>query len=76
LANSYPYPNLKELYPHLENDKDREEKFVVNVCNDRLRPNIENLLVPQLLKDLIKRCWDADPAKRPTTSEIWNILYE
>ena len=75
LANSYPYPNLKELYPHPESDKEREEKFAVNVCSG-LRPNIENLPVPQLLKDLIKKCWDADPAKRPTTSEIWNILYE
>jgi hypothetical protein len=32
--------------------------------------------LPQLLKDLISSCWDADPANRPTTSEIWNTLYD
>jgi serine/threonine protein kinase len=39
------------------------------------RPNLEETLAAQLLKDLIKRCWDIDPKKRPTTREIEKNLW-
>jgi len=45
LANSYPYADLK-----LD-----DTKLALAVCKG-LRPKIEELPIPQLLKDLIKRC--------------------
>jgi serine/threonine protein kinase len=42
-TNSYPYPKMDDMILTLE------------VC-DKLRPNIDKFLLPQLLKDLIKRC--------------------
>lgn len=59
LANAYPYPELDGL--------------TLKICNG-LRPNIDKVPMPQLLKDLVKSCWDADPAKRPTAHELSKIL--
>ncbi|KLL05388.1 MAG: hypothetical protein MRERV_1c064 [Mycoplasmataceae bacterium RV_VA103A] len=60
-ANSYPYPELDNL--------------ALKICLEGLRPNIDEVKIPQLLKDLIKRCWDADPEKRPSARELWSIIY-
>jgi serine/threonine protein kinase len=43
LANAYPYPKMDEL------------ELSLKVCQG-LRPNIDKVPIPQLLKDLIKRC--------------------
>lgn len=59
LANSYPYYDLSL----------NDNVLASKICQG-LRPNIDNLKIPQLLKDLIKRCWDADPEQRPTTSVL------
>jgi len=40
-----------------------------------LRPNLEEVLAAQLLKDLIRKCWNADPNKRPTAREIEKVLW-
>jgi len=64
LANSYPYPNLKDLYPHLKSDTDLEQAFIMDVCQG-LRPKIEELKIPQRLKEYLKMCWIADPKMRP-----------
>jgi len=45
LANSYPY------YEHVE-----DKLLSLRIIQDGLRPNIDKLPIPQLLKDLIKRC--------------------
>jgi len=39
-----------------------------------LRPNVDEIPIPQLLKELIKRCWDADPTKRPSSQELYKTL--
>ncbi|KLL05028.1 MAG: hypothetical protein MRERV_7c083 [Mycoplasmataceae bacterium RV_VA103A] len=75
LANAYPYPDLKTLYPNLESEGERELQFAMDVCSG-LRPNIEKLELPQLLKDLIKRCWDTNPEKRPTADQLYFILLD
>lgn len=41
-----------------------------------MRPNLNDIPIPQLLKDLISRCWDADPNLRPTFNKLNKILDE
>ncbi|KLL04537.1 MAG: hypothetical protein MRERV_19c025 [Mycoplasmataceae bacterium RV_VA103A] len=61
LANAYPYPKMDDL------------ELSLKVCRG-YRPDIDKVPIPQLLKDLIKRCWDADPEKRPNAWELWTII--
>ncbi|PKC74633.1 hypothetical protein RhiirA1_449704, partial [Rhizophagus irregularis] len=35
-----------------------------------------NYKIPQLILNIIKQCWDADPLKRPKAKEIKDLLYE
>jgi serine/threonine protein kinase len=39
-----------------------------------LRPNLDEVAMPQLLKDLVRKCWDADPSKRPIASVVKDVL--
>ncbi|CAG8736625.1 18892_t:CDS:2, partial [Gigaspora rosea] len=47
------------------------DKFIRNddICNG-LRPNLDVVCVPQLLKTLIIKCWDDNPTLRPEAQEI------
>jgi len=56
LANSYPYGDLKDLYPNLESEGERDNAFARDVICNGLRPDIDKVSIPQLLKDLIKSC--------------------
>lgn len=38
------------------------------------RPQFQ-IKIPQLLEDLIKRCWNADPKQRPSAYELYGILF-
>lgn len=51
-----------------------DEFLAVKIC-EGLRPNIDEITAPQLLKDLIGRCWNADPSLRPKISEIIEISF-
>ncbi|CAG8714207.1 12807_t:CDS:2, partial [Racocetra fulgida] len=65
LANSYPYPPMDET------------ELVLKVCDKEkpLRPNIDELkIIPQILKNLIKKCWDSDPLKRPSAEWLKNFF--
>lgn len=62
LTNSYPYPVLDNM-------------FTLAVCNG-LRPNLDSVKAPEVLKDLISKCWDADPLRRPTANEVWQSLWD
>jgi serine/threonine protein kinase len=57
LAQAYPYP------------KTDDTELSLKVCQGH-RPNIDKIPLPQEVKDLIKRCWDADPKKRPSSHEL------
>src|SRR5579863_2422351 len=37
-----------------------------------LRPNINNDM-PQFYRDLMQKCWHADPTQRPTAYDIWEL---
>ncbi|CAH1757581.1 15537_t:CDS:2 [Entrophospora sp. SA101] len=50
-----------------------EMELTLKICQG-YRPNINELKIPQLLKDLIKKCWDAEPEKRPTAGEVEGII--
>ncbi|RIB06807.1 kinase-like domain-containing protein, partial [Gigaspora rosea] len=49
-------------------DKNHDLCFLTEACNG-LRPTIAKDM-PEYYVDLMKRCWNNDPAKRPMASEI------
>ncbi|RGB27009.1 kinase-like domain-containing protein [Rhizophagus diaphanus] len=51
------------------------DKFLaISICQG-LRPK-SNYKIPQLILNIIKQCWDADPLKRPKANELQNKLYK
>jgi len=56
-----PYYNI----PH-------DEKLVISIC-DGHKPEILNE-IPQLLKDLMEKCWNTNPLNRPTAEELKSQL--
>jgi serine/threonine protein kinase len=51
------------------------DKFLaINICQG-LRPK-SDYKIPQLILDIIKQCWDADPSKRPKANELYELIYE
>ncbi|RGB26465.1 kinase-like domain-containing protein [Rhizophagus diaphanus] len=47
--------------------------LAISICQG-LRPE-SNYKIPQLILDIIKQCWDADPLKRPKAKELSKLLY-
>ncbi|RGB39889.1 kinase-like domain-containing protein [Rhizophagus diaphanus] len=44
----------------------------ISICQG-LRPK-SNYKIPQLILDIIKQCWDANPLKRPKANELYKLL--
>ena len=59
---------MANAYPYYDSSLD-EMELILAIC-DGLRPNINELKIPQVCKDLMKKCWNADPNKRPTAKEL------
>src|ERR1700728_3897009 len=53
-------------------DIDHDENLAARICQG-LRPN-SNYKIPQLILDIIKQCWDADPLKRPKAEELHKLF--
>ena len=51
-----------------------DEFLAAKICQG-LRPN-SNYKIPQLISDIIKQCWDADPLKRPKAEELYELLQD
>ncbi|CAI2168507.1 18545_t:CDS:1 [Funneliformis geosporum] len=71
------YELFANAYPHLDYDFGNKiicKIFFDQVVNEELRPNIDEIPLPKEIKDLITRCWNADPAKRPTAQELYRTL--
>jgi serine/threonine protein kinase len=46
----------------------------IDICQG-LRPK-SNYKIPQIILDIIKQCWDADPSKRPKANKLRDLLYK
>jgi len=54
------------------NDKAHDFQLCLSICEGERPEIIEN--TPQCYVDLMKKCWDENPSKRPSASEIKNII--
>ncbi|RIB18434.1 kinase-like domain-containing protein [Gigaspora rosea] len=55
------------LPPHY--DYPHDTTLVLKIIED-FRPMIDTKTTPQLIIELVRRCWDADPLNRPTAQEL------
>src|SRR5436190_3368110 len=51
-----------------------DEFLAAKICQG-LRPN-SIYKIPQLISDIIKQCWDADPLKRPNAEELDKLFWD
>ncbi|CAB5383650.1 unnamed protein product [Rhizophagus irregularis] len=54
------------------NDKAHDLQLALSICRGERPEIIEN--TPQCYVDLMKKCWDEDPLKRPSSKEVLNII--
>ena len=54
------------------NKEPHDEHLALDICRGK-RPKIREE-TPESLKELIQKCWDANPENRPTSEEIYNEL--
>jgi serine/threonine protein kinase len=54
------------------NDRAHDIQLALSICKGERPEIIEN--TPQCYVDLMKKCWEEDPLKRPSASEILNII--
>ncbi|CAI2202152.1 10777_t:CDS:1, partial [Funneliformis geosporum] len=66
------YEIITELPPF--NDMPYNEVLAMKICQG-LRPKFIDIKLPPFISQLIDRCLDADPLKRPTADEL-NDLFE
>ncbi|RIA84269.1 kinase-like domain-containing protein, partial [Glomus cerebriforme] len=50
------------------NDKPHDYYLALDICRGK-RPEIRDD-IPDFLKELIQKCWDANPKNRPTSTEV------
>jgi serine/threonine protein kinase len=54
------------------NDRKHDLYLSLNICEGERPKIIEN--IPKCYMDLMKKCWNDDPSKRPTASEVKYII--
>jgi serine/threonine protein kinase len=54
------------------NDKAHNLQLSISICKGERPKIIEN--TPQCYVDLMKKCWNEDPLKRPSSKEVFNIF--
>ncbi|CAB5396341.1 unnamed protein product [Rhizophagus irregularis] len=48
--------------------------FVLEICEDGIRFEINESEAPKCYIDLMKRCWDSNPDNRPNAIEIHELI--
>ncbi|CAB5216417.1 unnamed protein product [Rhizophagus irregularis] len=56
------------------NDEAHDFQLSLSICRGGRPKIIKN--TPQCYVDLMKKCWDEDPLKRPSSKEVLNIIEE
>jgi serine/threonine protein kinase len=56
------------------NDIAHDKFLAISICQG-LRPK-SDYKIPQLILDIIKQCWDADPLNRPKAKELGDLLHK
>ncbi|RGB32587.1 kinase-like domain-containing protein [Rhizophagus diaphanus] len=55
------------------NNRAHDIQLTLSICKDGERPEIiEN--TPQCYVDLMKKCWNEDPLKRPSSKEVFKLV--
>jgi serine/threonine protein kinase len=54
------------------NDREHDLQLSLSICKGERPEIIEN--TPQCYTNLMKKCWNEDPLKRPTASEVLDII--
>ncbi|GES87941.1 kinase-like domain-containing protein [Rhizophagus clarus] len=54
------------------NNRAHDLRLALSICKGERPEIIEN--TPQCYRDLMKKCWDEDPSKRPPASDVLNII--
>ena len=54
------------------NDRAHDCYLILEICKNDLRPPILSNM-PKEYVEMMKKCWDVDPSKRPTIGELWNF---
>uniref|UniRef100_U9TR28 Protein kinase domain-containing protein n=1 Tax=Rhizophagus irregularis (strain DAOM 181602 / DAOM 197198 / MUCL 43194) TaxID=747089 RepID=U9TR28_RHIID len=51
-----------------------DEFLAMKICQG-LRPKV-NYKIPQIIFDIINKCWNAEPSKRPEIKELYKLLWD
>jgi hypothetical protein len=54
------------------NDRAHDVQLIISICKGEHPEIIEN--TPQCYVDLMKKCWNEDPLKRPSSKEVLDII--
>jgi len=56
-------------------DRAHNHRLICDICEENLRPPILSNM-PEDYAQMMQRCWDVDPLKRPTMGELWDFADE
>src|SRR6266480_7224317 len=51
-----------------------DEFLVLDICKKGIRPEIDETEAPKCYIDLMERCWNSNPDKRPKVTEIYKLI--
>ncbi|RHZ65765.1 hypothetical protein Glove_311g21 [Diversispora epigaea] len=57
-------------------DRAHDTRLIIDICNG-IRPKIPDIMldwIPQFYSDLMYKCWNGDPSKRPSAKELYDAF--